>query len=267
MVEPSEEERILISQLREHVYDILKTEEQRSDHFVMRWLRARNGDLDQAEDMIRKSFEWRTENNVDSALKKPLDPFIKATFPYSLRGKDLQGRPVFEVCLGDWDIRKAIDEGKEEEFLHLVHYVLEEIVEEIRASNDSEEGSSTSKKMKDGEGGSPSSPFPNTQFTYLVNWEGYTYSQLLHWRAVQHLLKFASQYEAHYPEIMYKAVFINCPAIFPLFLSLLKTILAQKTLSKIEMFGSNRDEWEPALDALVEEKERSESFGGSLYHL
>lgn len=64
--------------------------------------------------MIRKSFEWRTENNVDSALKKPLDPFIKATFPYSLRGKDLQGRPVFEVCLGDWDIRKAIDEGKEE---------------------------------------------------------------------------------------------------------------------------------------------------------
>lgn len=62
MVEPSEEERILISQvchiylftrgqlvrltphifqLREHVYDILKTEEQRSDHFVMRWLRGK----------------------------------------------------------------------------------------------------------------------------------------------------------------------------------------------------------------------------------
>lgn len=103
--------------------------------------------------------------DVDSALRKPLDPFIKENYPYSLRGKDLEGRPVFEVCLGDWDIRKCIDHGKEEEFLHLVHYVLEEIVEAIRESNYEKSDS-----------------YPHTQFTYIVDWDGYSYTQLLNWK-------------------------------------------------------------------------------------
>jgi hypothetical protein len=66
---------------------------------------------------------------------------------------------------------------------------------------------------------------------------------------------------------MYSAIFINCPVIFPMFLSLLKTIIAPKTLSKIEMFGCNKEEWEPALDLMVSDTERGEGFGGSLYHL
>jgi hypothetical protein len=105
---------------------------------------------------------------VDSALQKPLDPFIKANYPYSLNGRDLDGRPVFEVSLGLWDIRKALDEGKEEEFLHLVNYVLEEIVQAIRESNEDR-----AKGL-----------FPHTQFTCLVNWEGYSYTQLLHWKGI-----------------------------------------------------------------------------------
>lgn len=59
---------------------------------------------------------------------------------------------------------------KEEEFLHLVNYVLEEIVKTIReCDQDIPKGSNS---------------VPITQFTYIVDWEGYSYTQLLHWKGI-----------------------------------------------------------------------------------
>lgn len=81
--------------------------------------------------------------------------------------------------------------------------------------------------------------------------------------AVQALLKFASQYEAHYPEILYKVYFVNCPAIMPLFLKLLKPLLAPKTYSKIHIYGTNREEWEPILRGMMDPDKLWTRLGGN----
>jgi hypothetical protein len=98
---------------------------------------------------------------------------------------------------------------------------------------------------------------------YICDWEGYSYSQLVHWKAVQALLQFGKQYEAHYPEILYKVYFVNCPAIMPMFMTLLKPLLATKTYAKIQIFGSNRDVWEPVLKEIMDTKMLWTRLGGN----
>lgn len=82
-----------------------------------------------------------------------------------------------------------MDAGKEEEFHAFVNFFFENVLQVIRNAGQLTEN------------------WPHTQFIYFVDWEGYSYAQLIHWKAVQGLLKFASQYEAHYPEVAYKVYF------------------------------------------------------------
>lgn len=103
--------------------------------------------------------------------------------------------------------------------------------------------------------------WPNTLCNIIVDWKGYSYSQLIHWKALQNTLKMAATYEAHYPEILHKVYFINCPAIFPLFMALLKPIIAPKTLGKITCF-SGEEEWGPAFRADIDQDQLGHLYGG-----
>ncbi|OXA42573.1 hypothetical protein Fcan01_22665 [Folsomia candida] len=248
---PTEKEWELIHKFRSRVEDVLDTDDKRSAHFLLRWIRARDENLDKAEAMLRNSMKWRKENDMDSVLNKPLDPFIKDTYPYYTEGHDYEGHPVREVHSGAWDMRKAIDAGKETEFQDFVNHFFESIMVAIRESGN----------LK-GDGGG-SSDWPHTQFIYICDWEDYSYAQLINLKAVQALLKFASQYEAHYPEILYKVYFVNCPAIMPLFLKLLKPLLAPKTYSKIHIYGTNREEWEPILRGMMDPDKLWTRLGGN----
>lgn len=49
---------------------------------------------------------------------------------------------------------------------------------------------------------------------------------------------------AHYPEILFRCVFINCPGFFGILLGMIKQLLAQRTYEKISVHGSDRKEWE-----------------------
>ncbi|CAG7836499.1 unnamed protein product, partial [Allacma fusca] len=54
MARPTAEELILISKFRTRLNDLALSEEQRSDMQLVRWIRAREHSLDQAENMFRK---------------------------------------------------------------------------------------------------------------------------------------------------------------------------------------------------------------------
>lgn len=49
----------------------------------------------------------------------------------------------------------------------------------------------------------------------------------------------------------------------PLFMALLKPLLAKKTYEKIHLFGSKREEWEPALRDVAQDPDTLwQRFGG-----
>jgi len=79
---------------------------------------------------------------------------------------------------------------------------------------------------------------------------------------VQGILQFAQTYEAHYPEILDKAFFINTNKVFQALFALMKPLLAPKTVGKIQIFGTDRKEWEPVVRDHVEEHQIARQFGG-----
>ncbi|CAG7720839.1 unnamed protein product, partial [Allacma fusca] len=54
MAAPSKEELELLSNFRSRLTDLNLTDDQSSDMFLLRWIRARENKLDQAEAMLRK---------------------------------------------------------------------------------------------------------------------------------------------------------------------------------------------------------------------
>lgn len=62
----SDEQIAALDQLRTNVDDILMPSH--DDYFLLRWLRARNFNVSQAESMLRENLQWRKQNSVDTIL-------------------------------------------------------------------------------------------------------------------------------------------------------------------------------------------------------
>ncbi|XP_035711551.1 SEC14-like protein 2 isoform X2 [Folsomia candida] len=242
----SDQEKQLITKFRSRVFDILKPGEDRSDQFLLRWIRAQDGNIEKAELMIRKSFDWRREYGFDDILYQAIDPVLMHLCPYSMLGLDTLGHPVVSFSIGRWDLARIVNEGREVEFVTHYTQLFEKAMERIRDSN---------KGRKPWE-------FQNTQFTAIADWAGYSYQQLVNFK-VQLMLKLASSFDSHYPETLYKAFYINCPAIFPRLFAMLKPVMRDKTVARIKVYGTNRQEWEGKIKRLVHSNQLPPEYGGT----
>lgn len=81
--------------------------------------------------------------------------------------------------------------------------------------------------------------------------------QLCSLKAVQSILYAGGVYEAHYPEILCKCFFVNCPSFFGVLLQMIKNLLAERTYKKISVHGSNQVEWETACKEYFDEEQLS----------
>jgi len=234
---PTTDEKVAIEKFRAKVGDVLKPEQLSDDWFLIRWLRARELNLDKAEQMLRASMKWRSDNKVDSTLDLPADAYFATNYPFDLSGKDKDGRPLLILPLGKWDARMAVEDGKVEQLVGYINFFFESVTKAIRNSSSGKPG------------------HPHTQFTCIVDWDGYSFKQFTNIKAAQTVLKMSSVYEAHYPEILHHAFFINSTAVFQMLFALMKKILAERTVGKIQVYGTNQKEWEPEILKMVDASE------------
>ena len=90
---------------------------------VVRYLRARRGNVDDAAQMFRNMVKWRLNNNVDSVLESYNPPSIlREYFPGAiLQGRDYQGDPIFVARSGSTDLAALIKRyGREEMVQHAI---------------------------------------------------------------------------------------------------------------------------------------------------
>lgn len=192
---------------------------------------------------------WRAENGIDNVLDRKFDDFFHKNYPYTVDGYDKTGRPVSAINYqnGNWDFRKIEAANRAEDFKAYTAYIFEDIISKMRLQNEKRKGTK----------------LPTVrQYILLVDYTGFTYSQLLSFSAVSKLLSFATTYEAHYPELVYKVIFINCPSFIGALMSLIKPLLASKTFQKIECYGYNREEWGTMLEEMIEEDQLPPEFRG-----
>jgi len=115
------EERVVIDQFRAKAKKLGCNTE---DEYLIRWLRARNLDVDKAEQMLKTSMEWREKEDIKGLNSWDAPVTVSQDFLYKFTGEDSEGRPVLVVPFGRWEVRKLIEMGCKDDCFKYMHRLL-----------------------------------------------------------------------------------------------------------------------------------------------
>ncbi|CAG7784805.1 unnamed protein product [Allacma fusca] len=241
------EEREALKNFRTQIGDLLDKLDnyQQQDLCLLRWLRARELNVDKAEEMLRKAMKWRQDNKVDSILKVWEAPIIvRDALPVRCSGTDKDGCVICLQPYGKWELRQIVEKGYASDFVKFWIQFLEQGTALMRQD-------SIGKKE------------PITQFVLIYDMEGFSMKQMFCREKIAAELNVMKIFEANYPETLKAAYVVNAPKIFEVLFAFFKPILTGHTLSKVKVFGSNTAEWRAALLENIEPDELPSEYGGS----
>lgn len=191
------------------------------DHYYLRWLRAREFDIQKAEIMMRKNLLFRRKIGADTILTdyKPHE-LIEKYYPRGYLGPDKEGCPVRFMPFKYLDLRGFVYSVKKSEVLKFLTYLFEQDIKEMKEMSEK-----TGKNIE--------------KHSYIIDIEGYSFRQATNKDALNMLNEVLKLYEANYPERMKTAYFINAPVYFNFVLNLSKPFLSEATLKKFRLFGKD----------------------------
>ncbi|OXA55943.1 putative SEC14-like protein 6 [Folsomia candida] len=236
-----------LSEFREKVGDILLTEDQKDDSFLIRWLRARNLDVTKAEEMLRSSLQWRQENDIDTILEGGDDvpEDLRERAPIAYCGISGEGYAVFVIPFGRHDLRYGLEKYGSEVMERCDTRNMEMLLKLMR-----DEGARRGRRV--------------TQMIEIADSEGFSYRQMSSRLCREFIIKMQHQMGNHYPEVLRYVMIVNAPKIFVTLFSMLKVVIPKSTLEKVEIFGPDPEKWK----AVVRQKFPVENipvhWGGTL---
>ncbi|CAL8125543.1 unnamed protein product [Orchesella dallaii] len=240
------DEANLIKQLRSDVSDLDLAGDFDTDTFYLRWIRAREWQLNKAEEMLRKNIQWRKENDINCIRKwEPECASVPVDYPIEICGFDKIGCPVVIIPFCYWDVRKGVEAGLSQEMIRYIDQALEifEIVMKQR---------STPEK-------------PVTQISLIFDMYNLSFWQLASMKTIETILEVVRRYEANHPEILYRAYVVNASRIFNMLFNIIKPFLSPRTLDKVSIFPAQQNQWMPVLMKDIEQDQLPKYFGGTAY--
>uniref|UniRef100_A0A8B9GY73 SEC14 like lipid binding 5 n=1 Tax=Astyanax mexicanus TaxID=7994 RepID=A0A8B9GY73_ASTMX len=191
------------------------------DEHILRFLRARDFNVEKARDMLYQSLSWRTEFQVDSILDSWTPPScLKEYYAGGWHHQDREGRPLYILRLGHMDTKGLVKALGEESLLRHVLSINEE------GQRRCEENTKIFGQ-------------PITSWTCLVDLEGLNMRHL--WRpGVKALLRIIEVVEANYPETLGRLLIVRAPRVFPVLWTLVSPFINENTRQKFLVYsGSN----------------------------
>ncbi|KAM7301471.1 SEC14-like protein 2 [Ixodes scapularis] len=237
----SESQRAALDRMRSAVADLPG---ERTDHFLLRWLRARDFDVSKAENMLRRNVEWRSEHKMDSLVEDYQESeLVRRFFPGGILECSPNGNPVFLIPIGNVDIRGFLQIYPAEEVRRHCGYMLES-GERIK-----ERVSLTRER-------------PVETLYVVFDFENFSLRQLYSWEVMTLLTDLLRLYEDNYPETLEKCFVINAPGFFPLLWKIVRPFLTQRTVDKVHIFG--KDGWREVLRAHFLPEKLPKHWGGDM---
>lgn len=265
----SDDQKALVAQLKARHADLVAKDKVYFDEFYFsRWLVARAWDLEAAHAMLVASKAWRAKGapnerkrknkknlifffflrnteNVDTLVERyeghPNRVLLEKYAPGALYGVDKRGCPVYIDRIGKYDapgILQAVTLAELSE-----HHVYElEVAERTKVKLGLE---------KNG--------VPFRKHIVIEDLGGLGWSHLS--SATTDLAKSIIQLdESHFPESMHKMFIINTPWIFNTVWKIIKPIVSERTVAKIEICGSD---YLDKLREVMDDDQIPAEFGGS----
>lgn len=246
----SSEESEKIRELRSKLpSDLLTKERYGDDYYLIRWLRARNLDVEKAAEMLTKSMQWRKENEADEVFTKNMEVPLKyrKIYPTGLLGTDDEDCLVELLPLGRFCHRILMDnEGMETAMKYNMIWVenmlkrLEEIEEK------------TGKK--------------GLKFLQVVDMEYYSYKELTYGPAREFLLETNNVFAENFPELLKSCIVINAPKVFTILWNMIRPFMNKATVEKVQIYGGGEQDvqnWKAILRSKLKPENVPKRWGGT----
>ncbi|RZF36589.1 hypothetical protein LSTR_LSTR010700 [Laodelphax striatellus] len=216
-----------------------------SDTMLLRFLRARDFNVEKARTMLSESLTWRKKHNVDRILQEYQTPQVVSDyFPGGWHHHDQDGRPLYVLRLGQMDVKGLLKTIGEDGLLKLTLHVCEE---GLKLTDES-----TRLRGK-----------PISTWCLLLDLEGLNMRHL--WRpGIKALLRIIEIVEANYPETLGRVLVIRAPRVFPILWTLVSTFIDDTTRSKFLLYAGNDYQGGPGgLTDYIPEEFIPDFLGGS----
>ncbi|XP_035260268.1 SEC14-like protein 5 isoform X2 [Anguilla anguilla] len=197
-----------------------KAEKIPKDEHILRFLRARDFNMDKAREMLCQSLTWRKQYQVDYILETWRPPaFLEEYYAGGWHFHDRNGRPLYILRLGQMDTKGLVKALGEEALLRHVLSINEE------GQKRCEENTKIFGR-------------PITSWTCLVDLEGLNMRHL--WRpGVKALLRIIEVVEANYPETLGRLLIVRAPRVFPVLWTLVSPFINDNTRQKFLVYSGN----------------------------
>lgn len=214
----SPKQETALKQVRENLKNLLTPEH--DDHFLLRFLRARNFDLKKTELMLRNDFEWRKQIGADTILDDYIIPeAMEKFYPGGVCGQDKQGSLVWMDPVGKIDMKGVLRSLRKQDIVKSKIKLLEGLYRRF-ALLTREQG-----RLVD-------------QIVIVFDMDHFGMKHL--WKpGVDVWLELIQLFEDHYPETLKTCFVINAPKIFPIAYNLIRPILSEDTVKKVQIYGSS----------------------------
>ncbi|XP_028269425.1 SEC14-like lipid binding 8 isoform X1 [Parambassis ranga] len=231
-----------LEQFRARIQDILPQLPAQHDHFLLRWLRARNFNVQKSEAMLRKHLEFRKHMKVDTIITDWRPPeVIEKYLSGGMCGYDREGSPIWYDVIGPVDPKGLFLSASKQDF----------IKSKIRDC-----------EMLQGECNRQSERLGRNveSITMVYDVEGLGMKHL--WKpAIETYGEILQMFEDNYPEGLKRLFVIKAPKLFPVAYNLVKHFLSENTRQKILVLGDN---WQEALLKYIDAEELPVIYGGKL---
>ncbi|XP_047001241.1 SEC14-like protein 2 [Schistocerca americana] len=239
----TDDQRFSLMKLRRNIADVRQPHH--DDHYLLRWLRARDFDADAAEKMLRDSLQWRQRWDADNIQSWEPPEVLKKYYPSGISGFDKDGAPVVVVPFAGLDIWGMLHSVSKRDFIrNTIKYI--------------ETFSGIARKQAAVHGQVAS------QVTVVFDMDNFNLRQYA-WRpAGEVVIALIQMYEANYPEILKTCYIINAPKVFAIAFSVVKNFLKEYTLSKIQIIKNDPVKWKAAILSTIPADQLPAYYGGTL---
>ncbi|KAK1146123.1 SEC14-like protein 2 isoform X1 [Acipenser oxyrinchus oxyrinchus] len=231
-----------LAQFRENIQDILPSLPAQHDHFLLRWLRARNFNIQKAEAMLRKHVEFRKHMKADTITTDWQPPeVIERYLSGGMCGYDKDGSPIWYDVVGPLDPRGLLLSASKQDFLKAKVRDCERLQRECKRQSEQ-----LGRHVE--------------SITMIYDCEGLGLKHL--WKpAVEAYGEVLTMFEENYPEGLKRLFVIKAPKLFPVAYNLIKHFLSEDTRRKIIILGGN---WQEILLQYIEPDQLPACYGGTL---
>ncbi|CAG7785370.1 unnamed protein product [Allacma fusca] len=243
----SPEEINEVKELKQRVQDLiphLRDEYHKHDVHFVRYVRARDHNVEKAAEMFRKTINWRLANDVDHCLDKILPTNFNLDYPLHYTGRDKDGDVVGVLRVGKFDLRKNLDAGYRKEFM-------------IYGMQSFDFGTNVTKSISTNDD-------YRFQTNIIADMDGFQFGQFLSKEAIELSLDIVRMLESNYPECLKSMVIVNAPKIFEILWALIRPLLTARSISKISIYGSNKEKWKVKLRDEIDPDSLPSEYGGAI---